>query len=330
MKQIKIIGTGISVPSNKVNARFFDEYNGLKIGTTKKITGLEYRYFLKDQSVDELINSAIKQATDSANIAIDDIDCIVSASATMGQMIPYNGAYIHKLLNPENPIPSFDINMTCLSFLRAFDLVANLFDEYPTILILSCDIASRGLDVSNIQTAGIFSDGVASVIVQKPTNKIDNKIYVSNFQTHSKGFEYCQIRGGGYKLSPKNYSGNYQNICNFEMDGKKLFKLSLDILPKFIHDTLKSVDLTLDDIDYIVPHQASLGSLGSLEHMANALKIDKNKMINIFKEYGNQVLASLPTALHILLNSQKVKAGDKVMLVGTSAGVGLGLMVWGV
>ncbi len=322
MKHINILGTGKSLPSCEVTAEDIDLQCNLAYGTTARITGLEKRYFLKDESASELMLKAINEALKNAKLGIDDIDCIISANATMQQMIPFNGAGVHAILNPKKNIPSFDINMTCLSALRAFDIASNLLSEYPTILIVSCDIASTGLDWSDIRTAGIFGDGAAAMVLGASER---GGIVVSNFETHSEGFEYCQIRGGGTKLPPSTYLGEYKEIGVFEMNGKKLFKLSSKILPKFIDSTLKREGLTLDDIDWIVPHQASQASLS---HIVRMLKVDKNKLIDIFKNHGNQVAASIPTALHELFMTKDLKSGEKVMLIGTSAGVGLGLVVW--
>lgn len=322
MKNIAILGTGKALPKQEVLASDIDKKCNFKNGHTLKITGLEKRYFLGDESASNLIKKAIFEALDNAKLNIDDIDCIINASATMQQMIPYNAAGIHKILSPKNPISSFDINMTCLSALRAFDIASSLLEEYNKILIVSCDIASVGLDWSNIRTAGIFGDGAAAIVVGKSQNA---GILVSNFETYSSGFEYCQIRGVGTKIPPSTYKGDYKEVGYFEMDGKRLYKLSSKILPDFIDRTLQKINLTLDDIDWIVPHQASQASLS---HIIRILKLDPDKFIDIFKNHGNQVATSIPTALHELLISGKVKPKDKIMMLGTSAGVGLGLVVW--
>jgi 3-oxoacyl-[acyl-carrier-protein] synthase-3 len=252
---------------------------------------------------------------------IEDIDCIISANATMQQMIPYDGAGIHKLLNLNETVSSFDINMTCLSALRSLEISSHLIDSYSTILIVSCEVPSVALDWSDIRTAGIFSDGCSAMIIQKSSK---GGIITSNFETHSEGFDFCQILGGGVKNPPSTYSGNYTELCNFKMNGKKLFKLTLKTLLKFIEKTLAKKELILDDIDWIVPHQASQASLN---HMIRLLKIDKTKFIDIFVNHGNQVASSIPTALHELFTTKNVKSGDKVMLIGTSAGLGLGMIV---
>ena len=123
MNHINIIGIGKALPKNEVTASMIDKKCNLEEGETFKITGLEKRYFLEDESVDALILSAINQALENAKLSVDAIDCIIAASATMQQAIPYNGAGIHRVLKPKRNIPSFDINMTCLSALVLYELL---------------------------------------------------------------------------------------------------------------------------------------------------------------------------------------------------------------
>lgn len=321
MKNIVIKGTGKSLPDNLVTAEMIDKKLNLKKGETFKITGLQERHFLGSQPIEELVIEATNQALFNANLKLEDIDCIISSNASMQQMLPYDAAGIHKILNLRSNISSFDINMTCLSALRALEISSNLLDSYPTILIISCEVPSVAQNWDNLRTAGIFSDGCSAMIVQKSSK---GGILVSNFETHPEGFEHCQVRGGGVKNSPNEYPGDYKEVGSFEMNGKKLFKLTLSVLPDFIHNTLKSENLSLKDIDWVVPHQASQASI---KHMTRILKIDKEKLIDIFVNHGNQVAASIPTALHELLTTRNVKSGDKVMMIGTSAGLGLGIVV---
>ncbi len=317
---INILGLGRALPQHKLDSEQIDIKYGYPIGTTEKITGLKARHILKEQNADELILQAINEALEKSNLSVEDIDCIINASASMHQAIPFNAAYTHKLLNANINTSAFDINMTCLGALRAFEMASNLLDSYKNILIVTCDVASAAIDYSNIKTAGIFGDGASAMIVSKAKT---GGIITSNFQTHSSGYEYCQIQGGGHKISPKN--SGYEKFCYFEMNGKKLYKLSRDTLPPFIHESLARVNLCLDDIDWIVPHQASASSL---EHIIRILKLDKNKLINIFKTHANQVASSLPSALYSLFYEKDLKSKQKVLMVGTSAGVGLGLVLW--
>ena len=323
MLGISILGSAKALPTQIVTSADLDKKLGFKVGHIEKITGLKQRHFLSnDERSSDLVIEAVTAALKDAKLSIDDIDCIINASGTMEQAIPFNAASTHRLLAPSRPIPSFDINMTCLSVLRAFDVAAHLFDAYKTILIVSCDIASIGLDWSQIRTAGIFGDGASALIVSPSKS---GGIICSAFETHTKGYEHCMIRGGGSNNHPKSFEGEYKEVSNFEMQGRSLYKLSLQILPPFLKKTLKEHSLTMADIDWIVPHQASQASLN---HIIKLLDIDKEKFIDIFSTHGNQVAVSIPTALHTLLKNRPLKSGQKVLLFGTSAGLGLGMVVW--
>lgn len=320
---IKILGIGKASPSKVCYSTDIDRQHNFKLGYTQRLTGLEKRHFLsEDESADSLSLHAIKEALDDANLSLDAIDCIINASATPRQALPFNAAATHHLLQPARPIASFDINMTCLSALRALDIAARLFDSYPRILIVTCDIASAALDWSDIRSAGIFSDGATAMIVSKSEQ---GGMLLSAFETHSEGYEHCVIKGGGYQLNPHNYEGDYRNVCYFQMQGKELYKLTIKELPRFIQQHLESANLTLADIDWLVPHQASHAALS---HMQRILAIPANKLINVFSSHGNQIASSIPAALHTLLRSKQLKSGQYVLFVGTSAGVGLGLLLW--
>jgi 3-oxoacyl-[acyl-carrier-protein] synthase-3 len=105
------------------------------------------------------------------------------------------------------------------------------------------------------------------------------------------------------------------------MDGKGVFKLASEHLPGFLDQLLARAGLERDELDWIVPHQASHLALS---HLTKRLGFNKDKVINIFAEHGNQVAASLPTTLDIAINDGRIRRGQRVLLLGTGAGLSLG------
>jgi 3-oxoacyl-[acyl-carrier-protein] synthase III len=321
--KVRIDGLAAKKGTKKVSSCDLDKQLNQKSGSILKSTSLESRYFFQDYSeFESKINEAVNEALVQADITLDDINCIINASATMHQAIPYNAAYTHKILGCKKPIATFDINMTCLSSLRAFEVASHLLNSYKHILIISADFSSISLDFNDIKTAGIFADGTTAMIISKSTS---GGILFSNFETHSSGYEYCQIKGGGSKSQKIHYQNNLDDVFYFNMDGKRLYKLTSQVLPSFILNTLKNNNLSLKDIDYIVPHQASGAAL---KHTSKALGFDESKFINIFAINGNQISSSIPSVLYHLFQTKDLQSGQKIMLVGTSAGLGLGLVVW--
>lgn len=322
MRPIDILGINALAPRKVLNQEIEEKYN-LPLGSIEKKTRILSRHFFDHpQEIDSYLLKAIHHSLASAGLKIEEIDCIICSGATNRMAIPYNASYIHLLLNAKETTQTFDVNMTCLSFLRAFDLSSRMFDSCKNILFVSCDIASIGLDWSDIATAGIFGDGISAVVFSK-TNR--GGILFSDFQTHSKGYDFCQIRGGGWANNPRFIQGDYLPYANFEMKGKELFRIVMQKMPQFLEQSLQKAKITLDDISYIVPHQASFGSL---THAVSMLKVPESKVINIFKEYGNQIASSIPFALYHLFEKEKIQSGEKILFVGTSAGVGFGLIIW--
>ena len=117
--RLNIIGTGKGLPSRLVPSTEIDALLGIKEGRTEKLSGLTQRYFLAEgESADAMQLKAAQNALMTAGITIDDVDCIINASGIDRQCIPFNAAHTLRLLNPARPIAAFDVNMTCLSFLR--------------------------------------------------------------------------------------------------------------------------------------------------------------------------------------------------------------------
>ncbi len=108
------------------------------------------------------------------------------------------------------------------------------------------------------------------------------------------------------------------------MDGKKAYKMAAHLLQDFVQKLISQSGLALDEINMLVPHQ---GSAHGLRHLTKLLALASEKVVNIFSEHGNQVATSLPTALYTALQSNKLKRGDKILLVGFGAGISVGGIV---
>lgn len=315
MKNIDIAGIGVALPREVSNDELEKKFN---LSSIEKVTKLKSRHFFDDvKVVDEYILKAINEALKNANITKEKITCIISSGAINKMAIPYNAANIHRLLKLSNKVCSFDVNMTCLSFLRAFDIASRMIDEFDYILFVSVDIASVGLDWENLSTAGLFGDGISAVIFKKSSS---GGLIKSNFWTCSSGYDICTIKSGGYLYNPRDYK-DQSKLGQFNMNGKELFRLVMNEMPKF----LEECNFNYDEISYIVPHQASFSSL---KNAIKYLKLPSEKIINIFENHGNQIASSLPIALNFVIKTKDLKSGEKILFIGTSAGVSLGCLLW--
>lgn len=315
MRNIDIAGIGVALPRKVCNDELEKKFN---LSSIEKVTKLKSRHFFDDvKDIDEYILKAVNEALKNANITKDKIACIISSGAVNKMAIPYNASNIHRLLKLSSNVGSFDVNMTCLSFLRAFDIASRMIEEFEYILFVSVDVASVGLDWENLGTAGLFGDGISAVIFKKSSS---GGLIKSNFYTCSSGYEICTLKSGGYLYNPRDYK-DQSKLGQFCMNGKELFRLVMNEMPAFLADC----NINYDEISYIIPHQASFSSL---KNAIKYLKLPSEKIINIFENHGNQIASSLPIALNFVIKTKDLKSGEKLLFLGTGAGVSLGCVLW--
>ena len=306
MRKIQIIGYGVELPENTVS------FNGQ---TRYRISGEENQI--------SLAVSACEKALENTGIKIDDIDCIVSASAVGIQPIPCMAALIHEKIAKGTSIPALDINTTCTSFMTALDTMSYLLEagRYKRILIFSCDVASRALNPKQKESFQLFSDGAVAFVIEKTDKEIG--VIDAMQKTWSEGAHSTEIRGGLSNLHPENYSEETKEEFMFDMNGKTVLSLSMKKIPEMMKEFLENNDMKISDIDMVVPHQASV----AMPIVMEKLGVTEDRFINEVKEFGNMVSASVPLTLVHGLENRKIKNGDTILLIGTAAGLTTNLLL---
>ncbi len=326
-RNVKILGTGEYLPQQVISSTELDQRLNLPSGWSENASGVSIRHFIQDETASLMGAFAAQRAMEKAGIGLKDIDCIISASGVMEQAIPCTAALILEHLGGEElSIPAYDINSTCLSFLTAFDTLSYLIaaERYRHVLIVSSEVASVGLNWEHPESCILFGDGAAAAIISKTEPEEPSSILTSRIETYSEGAHFCEIRGGGTGLHPRHYSEETKEAFLFHMDGKAVFKKSAELMPNFMQRLFEPVGFSLAEIKLVIPHQAS-GS--AMELFRRRLKIDPNRFLSIIKNHGNTIAASLPMAIHAAIEEGRIKRGDRIMLLGTSAGLSLGGMV---
>ena len=321
-RKVKIVGTGSYVPKRVVNAQEIDELIGAKKGWSEKKSGVKQRYFIEDETASYMAAEAAKAAISDAKLTLLDIDCIVSASGTNEQAIPCNAALIQKQLGlQDSGIPCFDFNSTCLSFVTALDMMSYAIDQgrFQRVLIVSSEISSVGLNWSQHESSILFGDGACAFILSQSNET--SSIIASKMETYSEGAHFSEIRGGGTKIHPRHYSEKTATEFLFDMDGRAIFKLSYKRLPNFLKGLFDQTGLSMDDMDMVIPHQASASAMKIIR---KKLGVSEERFMNIIENYGNVIAASIPLAFHEAIKHGKLERGDLILLLGTSAGLSIG------
>jgi 3-oxoacyl-[acyl-carrier-protein] synthase III len=325
MLNIKIAAISHYQPEKKISSADIDERLGLTCGSTEKKSGLKYRYFASNAETSSTMGAiAAKRALEKIDLAPSDVDVIISAAGVGEQAIPCTAALIQQQLGLESSgIPCFDINATCLSFLVALETAAYfiLAGRFNRILIVASDLPSRGLNWNDLETCSIFGDGAAAVVIE--ACQTQSAILATHLETHSKGADICYLKAGGTKI-PASDIAQYQQFGTFHMEGKKVFKMACKLIDNTTKIVLDKANVALSDLDWVIPHQ---GSQLAINHVKKRLKIPCEKYADLYKNLANQMSASIPSAMSLLVEQGKLRRGQLLYLLGSGAGLAAGGLI---
>lgn len=317
---LRIAGTGIALPRQSRSSDWFDARHGRPAGWTARHVGLQQRPLAgKDERASVLGAAAARRALDAAGWQAGELDLVVSACGVGEQALPGTATLIHRELGLDpHGTAALDINSACLSFVSALDLAACALaaGRYRRILIVSSEIPSAGLDWDDPDSAPLFGDGAAAVALEAGDGR--SQLLAAHHATWSSGVELCQVRAGGTGVRLADGVDAYARAARFAMDGPATYRLAAQKLPGFIATLVQRAGLRPEQLDVLVPHQASAKAL---THMRRALRLPPGLLVDILEGHGNQMAASIPTALHTAIASGRIQRGHTVALVGTGAGL---------
>ena len=320
-----ICGTGAALPAGRVTAADIDARVGKRLGWAEGRVGVRERYFVDGESQIDLAVAAAGRALESAGVGVEDIDVVVSAAAVPYQPIPATAFLIQERLGiPQGRCAAFDVNATCLSFLCAIDILAShiAVGRYRRALVVSSELASRGLPwEKSPDVAALFGDGAAAAVVGP--GRTGQGIVAARMESYPEGYGDCELASGGTRFDFHKQGDEFAAHSLFRMDGKALFRRTLEHFEGFLDRLLGEAGWSRDEVDVVVPHQASPGAL---HHLVKRCGFRGERVINIIARQGNQIAASMPSALHEARIEGLLGEGRKALLLGTSAGISLGGM----
>lgn len=319
-RPFSISGTGVYLPKTSVPSSVIEKELDLPPGLIHQRMGVASRYKATAGESNTFMGArALETALADAQLSIADLDCLVSAAATFDYIIPNRSCLIKHALEDTHDLtfPCVDINTVCTSFITALDYASMLLNtgDYQHVAIVSSESSSNGLNPHNVETYGLFGDGAAAIIVSRTNQSGGLLAYAS--RSYVKGARYTIIEGGGNAHHPKDTPYD-SSLYSFNMQGLKLLRTIRPILHEFWLDFFGDLNITPQEVDLIVPHQASKNGLKML---AALHKGDSDNVVDQLESHGNCIAASIPIALANSIKANKLKEGDTCFLVGTGAGL---------
>lgn len=323
MLPVKIAGLGCCLPEQRVtSAELLAAWN-VPPGLVEHAAGVYERRYARHETTAGLAAVAARRALENAGIPLGDVDAIIGASTVPQQAIPCTAAFVQRELGaPDGGSVCFDVNATCLSFLVALQNAAHLVaaGAYQTVLVFSSELGSRFLNPRQPQSAILFGDAAAAAVITRAAAGEASAIHHTRFATYSSGADHTQVVGGGTRHSPNDPATTPQ-MNLFDMDGRAVFRQALRLLPPFLDCFFEQSGWTREQIDCLVPHQASRHGLDLL---TERLGFRGEQLFSNLPQRGNCIAASIPLALAEAVAAGRIRRGDRVLLLGTGAGLTIG------
>lgn len=305
----RIVGTGSYLPPNAVSnddlARRVDTSDEWIVSRT----GIRQRHIASaEQTSSDLAVEASNAALGAAGVSAADLDLIIVATSTPDFVFPSTACLVQARLGVKG-CPAFDVQAVCSGFVYALALADSLVraGQARTALIIGSEVFSRILDWSDRSTCVLFGDGAGAIVL-----RADARPGVLGSVLHADGSQ------AGILSTPGNVSGgSVIGVPFLRMDGQAVFKLAVRVLDEVARETVSRCGLTLEDIDWLIPHQANVRIL---EATAKRLKIPREKLIVTVDQHANTSAASVPLALDVAVRDGRIRAGHRVMLQGVGGG----------
>jgi 3-oxoacyl-[acyl-carrier-protein] synthase-3 len=253
------------------------------------------------------------------------IDFVLLCTQTPDHAMPSTSCLVQDRLGLRTDIGAFDLGMGCSGYVYGLGAASALIDtgQADSVLLLTADTLSRYVNPSDAPLRTIFGDGASATLVTASAGSPTFRGF--SYGTDGSGARHLIVPTGG--LAPAaspGARGLESNGHDLFMDGAEVFGFALRAVPRAVAETLARADLTLDDIDAVVLHQANAFML---ETLRRKLDLSPEKFVVEMSDVGNTTSSSIPLALAAALRTGQVRPGMRLLLVGFGVGLSWGAVV---
>lgn len=300
-----IVGLGAALPERRVANPEVAERLGVSVEWIERRTGIgERRYAAPGQRVSELASSAGRMALKDAGVAAADVDLVLVATLASDEITPSTAPLVAHELGTANAA-AIDIGAACAGSIAALALATAMIEagRARNVLVIGAEILSRVVDFDDRLTAPLFGDGAGAMVLSR---NADGRIGPSVLGSDGAGAHAIRAtRARGV----------------IEMEGHDTFLMAVQRLTSSTLQVLELAELTLEDVDLFVYHQANSRILSAV---ADRLDVAGERVFDCIASFGNTSAASIPLALGEARRLGELEPGATVLLGAVGAG-----LVWG-
>lgn len=325
---ISILGSGRATPSQVLTNDDLTHLVDTSDEWIQTRTGICRRHLADaSTSLSELAAQAGTQALEMAGIDPSELDLIILTTSTPDDLFG-SASHVQYLMGAPQAV-AFDLTAACSGLVFGL-ITATQFIRtgvYQTVLVIGAEILSRWLDWSDRNTCVLFGDGAGALVCQA-TEGSDRLL---GFEMYSDGSQHhCLNLGYQNNSNPLwgNITVGHGTYRPINMNGREVYRFAVAKVPEVIEKALFRANLTANDIDWLILHQANQRIMDAV---ADRLAIPPEKVISNLSEYGNTSAASIAIALDEAVREGKIQSGDVVAISGFGAGLTWGACIfrWG-
>ena len=305
----RIVGTGSYLPAKVVTNDDLAARMDTSDEWIRTRTGIRQRHIAEpSQTSSDLGVEASRAALAAARVSPQEIDLIIVATATPDYIFPSTACLMQAKLGVAG-CAAFDIQAVCSGFVYGLAIADKLIrsGQHRCALVVGTEVYSRILDWNDRGTAVLFGDGAGAVVL-----KADTRPGILGSVLHADGSHANILSVPGNVCGGKIVGSPF-----VQMDGQAVFKFAVKVLDEVARETLSQCGLTVEDIDWLIPHQANVRIL---EATAKKLGLDRSRLVVTVDRHANTSAASVPLALDLAIRDGRIKPGHKVMLQGVGGG----------
>jgi len=323
MNEVQIIGTGSYVPLNIMTNQQLAEIVDTSDEWIVSMTGIKERHISQGENTSDLATKAALSALKDAGIKPEDIDLVILASTSPDQFVPATACIVQGNIGAVNAM-AFDISAACTGFIFALNIAMQFLrtGQRKRALVIGAEVLSKIVDWTDRNTCILFGDGAGAAVLEAGTKK-----GIISISSASEGKKGSSLTCPTVDVKNTFTKGNENFKATISMDGKEIFKFAVKTIASSISEILKENNCTLEDIKYVVCHQANYRII---DFVVRKLKADKDKFFVNLDKYGNTSAASIAIAMDEMNKNDLLTAGDKIILVGFGGGLtyGASLIEW--
>lgn len=312
-----IVGWGKYIPPKVITNKDLEKTIDTSDEWIYTRTGIRERHVVSDgETNSDMSIAASREALEMAGVRARDLGLIIAATSSPDYLTPPISSQIQHALGAKD-VGAFTLVVGCPGFVYGL-VTAQQFiasGACDNVLVVGSEVLSRFVDWNDRDTCVLFGDGAGAVVVQVSDEPSGVLSYVLG--SDGSGAEHLILPGGGSNAPPTHETYD-QGLQFLKMDGRQVFKFATRVLGKALKQAIHQANLTTDDIDLFIPHQANARIIKSA---ARHINLPSEKVFVNIERYGNTSAASIPIALCEAFDEGRAKVGDTLAFVAFGAGL---------